>query len=99
VAAVVKADAYGMGAAAVAPALAEAGCDSFSSRGWKKASRCASCAQARIFVLDGAHPDSGAALDPLSPDAGAEQPGADRRLVGGGVGARTWTRCCMSIPG
>lgn len=63
VAAVVKADAYGMGAARVAPALADAGCDSFfvarleEGIALRQAVPCA-----RIFVLDGAHPDSVPAL-------------------------------------
>lgn len=63
VAAVVKADAYGLGAARVAPALAQVGCDTFfvarldegiALRKWAP--------DARIFVLDGAHPDSVPAL-------------------------------------
>jgi len=63
VAAVVKADGYGLGAARVAPALAAAGCDSFfvarlqegvTLRKWVP--------QARIFVLDGADADAVPAL-------------------------------------
>jgi len=63
VAAVVKADAYGMGADRVAPALAQAGCDSFFvarlEEGMALRKR---VPRARIFVLDGAHPDSVPAL-------------------------------------
>jgi alanine racemase len=63
VAAVVKADGYGLGAARVAPALAAAGCVSFfvarlqegvALRKWVP--------QARIFVLDGAEADAVPAL-------------------------------------
>jgi alanine racemase len=63
VAAVVKADAYGLGAARVAPALADAGCDSFfvarleEGVGLRRLSP-----RARIFVLDGAAPDAVPAL-------------------------------------
>lgn len=63
VAAVVKADAYGMGARAVAPALAEAGCDSFFvARLEEGVALRALLPNARIFVLDGAHPDAVPAL-------------------------------------
>src|SRR5258708_39369666 len=59
VAAVVKADAYGLGVERIAPALADAGCDSFfvarleEGVGLRKR-----VPRARIFVLDGAHPDA-----------------------------------------
>jgi alanine racemase len=63
VAAVVKADAYGQGAAKVAPALAGAGCDSFFvARLEEGAALRALLPRARVFVLDGAHPDSVPAL-------------------------------------
>ena len=63
VAAVVKADAYGMGADRVAPALAQAGCDSFFvARLQEGVALRAMVPKARIFVLDGAHPDSVPAL-------------------------------------
>jgi len=63
VAAVVKADAYGMGAARVGPALAEAGCDSFFvARLEEGIALRPLLPKARIFVLDGAHPDSVPAL-------------------------------------
>ena len=63
VAAVVKADAYGQGAAKVAPALAGAGCDSFFvARLEEGVALRALLPRARVFVLDGAHPDSVPAL-------------------------------------
>jgi alanine racemase len=63
VAAVVKADAYGMGAHEVAPALAAAGCDSFFvARLEEGMSLRKIVPDARIFVLDGAHPDAVPAL-------------------------------------
>jgi alanine racemase len=63
VAAVVKADAYGLGAARVAPALAEAGCDSFFvARLEEGVALRKLLARARIFVLDGAPPDAVPAL-------------------------------------
>ncbi len=63
VAAVVKADAYGMGAARVAPALAEAGCDSFFVARLEEAIALRRVApRARIFVLDGAPADAVPAL-------------------------------------
>jgi len=63
VAAVVKADAYGLGAARVAPALAAAGCDSFFvARLEEGVALRKSVPQARIFVMDGADPDSVPAL-------------------------------------
>ncbi|HWX89453.1 MAG TPA: alanine racemase [Rhizomicrobium sp.] len=63
VAGVVKADAYGLGAARVAPALAEAGCDSFFvARLEEGIALRQSVPRARIFVLDGAQPDSVPAL-------------------------------------
>lgn len=63
VAGVVKADAYGLGAARVAPALAKAGCDTFfvarleEGTGLRKL-----LPDARIFVLDGAQADAVPAL-------------------------------------
>jgi alanine racemase len=63
VAAVVKADAYGMGAARVAPALAEAGCDSFFVARLEEAIALrALLPRARLFVLDGAPADAVPAL-------------------------------------
>jgi alanine racemase len=63
VAAVVKADAYGMGAAQVAPALADAGCDSFFvARLEEGVALRKAVPRARIFVLDGAQPDAVPAL-------------------------------------
>ena len=63
VAAVVKADAYGMGAARVAPALAEAGCDSFFVARLEEGVALRKHApRARIFVLDGAPADAVPAL-------------------------------------
>jgi alanine racemase len=63
VAAVVKADAYGMGAARVAPALEEAGCDSFFVARLEEGIALRKLLpRPRIFVLDGAHPDAVPAL-------------------------------------
>jgi len=63
VGAVVKADAYGLGAAKVAPALAQAGCDSFFvARLEEGVTLRALLPEARIFVLDGAPPDAVPAL-------------------------------------
>jgi alanine racemase len=63
VAAVVKADAYGLGAARVAPALAEAGCDSFFVARLEEAVALRPLVpRARIFLLDGAHADAVPAL-------------------------------------
>jgi len=63
VAAVVKADAYGLGAARVAPALADAGCDSFFvARLEEGVALRKLLPRARIFVLDGASPDAVPAL-------------------------------------
>ncbi len=63
VAAVVKGDAYGLGAARVAPALAAAGCDSFFvARLEEGVALRKTVPQARIFVMDGADPDSVPAL-------------------------------------
>src|SRR6478609_7876877 len=53
VAAVVKADAYGMGAERVAPALAHAGCDTFFVARLEEGIALRKCVpRARIFVLD-----------------------------------------------
>jgi alanine racemase len=63
VAGVVKADAYGLGAAQVAPALAGVGCDSFFVARLEEGVRLRKLLpQARIFVLDGAQPDAVPAL-------------------------------------
>src|SRR5579883_2424643 len=63
VAAVVKADAYGLGAARVAPALAEAGCDSFFVARLEEAIALRMLTpRARIFLLDGAPADAAPAL-------------------------------------
>ncbi|HWU54704.1 MAG TPA: alanine racemase, partial [Rhizomicrobium sp.] len=54
VAAVVKADAYGLGAARVVPALAEAGCDSFFVARLEEGIALRKLLpKARLFVLDG----------------------------------------------
>ena len=63
VAAVVKADGYGLGAGTIAPALAEAGCDSFFvARLEEGIALRRACPRARIFVLDGAPADAVPAL-------------------------------------
>jgi alanine racemase len=63
VAAVVKADGYGLGAARIAPALAEAGCDSFFVARLQEAIALRGLVPAaRIFVLDGAPADAVPAL-------------------------------------
>jgi alanine racemase len=63
VAGVVKADGYGMGAVAVTRALAEAGCDTFFVARLEEGVQLRPIVpQARIFVLDGAMPDSVPAL-------------------------------------
>jgi alanine racemase len=63
VAAVVKADGYGLGAARIAPALAGAGCDSFFvARLAEGMALRRLLPAARIFVLDGAAPDAVPAL-------------------------------------
>jgi alanine racemase len=63
VAAVVKADGYGLGAVRIAPALAQAGCDSFFvARLEEGIALRGIVARARIFVLDGAPADSVPAL-------------------------------------
>jgi alanine racemase len=63
VAAVVKADGYGLGAARIAPALAQAGCDSFFVARLEEAIALRPLVpRARIFVLDGAPADAAPAL-------------------------------------
>jgi alanine racemase len=63
VAAVVKADAYGLGAPRVSRALCDAGCDSFFVARLEEAVVLRALVPlARIFVLDGAHPDAVPAL-------------------------------------
>ena len=63
VGAVVKADAYGLGADAIAPALADAGCDSFFVARLEEGVRLrAVLPKARIFVFDGAPAGSVPAL-------------------------------------
>ncbi len=63
VAAVVKADGYGLGAARVAPALAAAGCDTFFvARLEEGVALRPLLPKARIFVLDGAMPPAVPAL-------------------------------------
>ena len=64
VAGMVKADAYGLGADRVAPALAMAGCDTFFVARLEEATalRRALGGARRIFVLDGAPPDAVPAL-------------------------------------
>jgi alanine racemase len=63
VAAVVKADGYGLGAQIVAPALAGAGCDTFFvARLQEGVALRPLLPKARIFVLDGATPDAAPAL-------------------------------------
>jgi len=62
-AAVVKADAYGLGAARVVPALVEVGCDSFFVARLEEAIALRPLApRARIFLLDGANADAVPAL-------------------------------------
>ena len=63
VAAVVKADGYGLGASCIAPALAEAGCDGFFVARLEEAIALRTISpRARIFVLDGAPADAVPAL-------------------------------------
>ncbi len=63
VAGVVKADGYGLGAAAVTKALADAGCDTFFVARLEEGIQLRPIVpHARIFVLDGAMPDSVPAL-------------------------------------
>jgi len=63
VAAVVKADAYGLGLVPVAKTLVAAGCDSFFVARLEEAMALRTLApEARIFVLDGAQPDMVPAL-------------------------------------
>jgi alanine racemase len=63
VAAVVKADGYGLGAARIAPALAAAGCDTFFvARLEEGVALRQAVPRARIVVLDGAAPDAIPAL-------------------------------------
>lgn len=63
VAAVVKADGYGLGAARIAPALAGAGCDTFFvARLEEGVALRPAVPRARIIVLDGAAPDAIPAL-------------------------------------
>jgi alanine racemase len=63
VAAVVKADAYGLGATQITPNLLAAGCDSFFVARLEEGVRLRPLApEARIFVLDGAPPDAVPAL-------------------------------------
>lgn len=63
VAAVVKADGYGLGAARIAPALAGAGCDTFFVARLEEGIALRRCVpRARIVVLDGAQPDAVPAL-------------------------------------
>jgi alanine racemase len=63
VAAVVKADAYGMGVAGIAPALGGAGCDSFFvARLQEGVALRGLLPRARIFILDGAPADAVPAL-------------------------------------
>jgi alanine racemase len=63
VAAVVKADGYGLGAGMVAPALATAGCDTFFvARLQEGVALRPLMPAARIFVLDGAVPEAAPAL-------------------------------------
>ena len=63
IAGMVKADAYGLGAGMVAPALADAGCDSFFVARLDEGVRLRKLlSSARIFILDGAAPDAVPAL-------------------------------------
>ena len=65
-AAVVKADAYGLGAARVVPALTQAGCTTFFVATLKEAAEIKPLVgDGRIFVLDGVLPGSGAAVADL----------------------------------
>jgi alanine racemase len=63
VAAAVKADAYGLGLVPVAQTLAQAGCDTFFVARLKEGTSLRSLlSRARIFVLDGAHPETASVL-------------------------------------
>src|SRR4051794_23592494 len=63
VAAAVKADAYGLGLAPVSQTLAPAGCDTFFVARLKEGTSLRSLLpRARIFVLDGAHPETASVL-------------------------------------
>lgn len=65
-AAVVKADAYGLGAARVVPTLAQAGCTTFFVATLKEATEIKPLVGgARIFILDGVLPGSAAAIADL----------------------------------
>jgi alanine racemase len=63
VAAAVKADAYGLGLAPVTQTLAQAGCDTFfAARPEEGIALRSLLPRERIFVLDGAHPETASAL-------------------------------------
>ena len=103
VSAVVKADAYGLGAAhGDAHATAgTAGCDTFFvARVQEGILLRPLVPKARIFVFDGAPPGSVPALITHHPDSGAQFARRDRRLVGGGASkcARRSMPRSISIP-
>ncbi len=91
-AAVVKADAYGTGMAEVAPALVQAGCDTFFVARLEEGLSLRPLApQARIFVLDGAQPDSVPALISYRLTPVLNSTG---EIAGWGAAARA-TRTCL----
>ena len=101
VAAVVKADAYGLGADMVAPALVRAGCDSFFVARLAEGVALRSVApNARIFVLDGAQPDAVPALltHRLTPVLNSLAEIAAWSALPRRARARHWMRWCMWIP-
>ncbi len=101
-AAVVKADAYGLGADRIrAGAGARPAATVFSSRGWKKALRLRKLVpQARIFVLDGAPPDAVPALisHRLTPVLNSLAEIAAWSAAANVGRSMRWMRWCMSIP-
>jgi len=86
-AAVVKADAYGLGIEAVVPALARAGCVSFYVAHLSEAARVRAVAPAAtIFVLNGLPPGSASRFAKLQarPVLGSAEEAAEWRAAGGG---------------
>jgi alanine racemase len=87
--AVIKADAYGCGIAAVAPALAKAGCRTFfvAHLAEGRAARAALGPEPTIYVLNGLLPGSAAlyAADRLTPVLGAPAEVGEWRDAGGGA--------------
>ena len=94
-AAVVKADAYGLGAAKIAPALARAGCTRFYVA-WPQEGvelRKAIGAGAEIAVFHGPAERHGRGVHRLQARAGAQFAGADRDLALGGRTCSAPIRC------